>query len=358
MRTPITEASISQQMVLAIVPKVSSMLSILCGLYIIWDTISLPRNTRKMYHRIILGMSLSDVVSSSAWFFTTWPTPPEVLPVWGASGTQATCSAQGFFAQLSLATVLYNGSLALYYYLVIRRGWTERALEQSKVEWFMHGISLSIPLATSSAAVGLGLMNPLGWDCWIAGVPLNCKESWVNNGKSTCTRGDNSNLYQWVFFYLPLWMTILTVTYIMGMILHQFREADKSIDKWRQKAEGTGTAHTSQNRNGARNSARNRRSKEIGKQCLFYVGAFYVTWLFPTILRIHELTSDTVWYHWVQISAAFVPLQGTSTEMERFMARIFLFLQVSIMFVVVMICRGLELYCLLETPIRQGSRKM
>jgi hypothetical protein len=319
MRTPIEEASLSQQKMLAIVPKVASMLSLLSSLYIIWDTISLPRNTRKMYHRILLGMSISNLVSSLAWFFTTWPIPPEVLPVWGASGTQATCSAQGFFAQFSLSTVFYNGGLALYYYLVIRRGWTERALEKSRVEWFMHGVSLSIPLATSSAAVGMGLMNPIGWDCWIASVPLNCEESWLNNGVSTCTRGDNANLYQWIFFYLPLWMIIFTVTCVMGLILYQFREADKSIDKWRQKAESTGASPTDSRKN--RSVKRNKRSKEIGRQCLFYVGSFYVTWFFPTILRIHEVTGGkSVYYHWVQLSAAFVPVQGTSTKMERLIA--------------------------------------
>lgn len=45
-------------------------------------------------------------------------------------------------------------------------------------------------------------------------------------------------------------------------------------------------------------------------QAIYYVGSFLLAWIFPTVLRIHELTAPEVYYHWVLLSALFVPTQG------------------------------------------------
>jgi hypothetical protein len=218
LKTPVGEASLAQSKALAITPKVSSILSLLGSTYIIFDVIKMRTSKRKIYHQILLGMSISDVLASSAWFFTTWPIPPDVFPAWGASGTQATCTAQGFFAQFSIATVFYNGFLALHYLLVIRFGWTEDRIKRARLGTIIHGVSLSAGIVTAAVSAAKGLLNPIGWDCWISAVPLGCAESWQQNGETTCTRGDNANLYQWVFFYLPLWVIIILVTAAMLIV--------------------------------------------------------------------------------------------------------------------------------------------
>jgi hypothetical protein len=51
-------------------------------------------------------------------------------------------------------------------------------------------------------------------------------------------------------------------------------------------------------------------TRETMRQAAYYVGAFFLTWTFPTILRIQELLEDEVYYHWVLLSAMFVPSQG------------------------------------------------
>ena len=345
--TPIAEASLSQQKALAIFPKFLALASLCCSLYIAWDILFRVRtrrhttsNTRlKVYHELVLGMSVTDAMASTAWFFATWPIPPEAFPIWGASGTQETCSAQGFFTQLSIATVLYTGCLAIYFFLVIHRGWKETDLRHYKVSIAAHTICSGFALATCIASLALGLFNPIGWDCWIAALPPGCDESWEHQGKSTCTRGDNASLYQWVFFYIPIYITIFSITIIFAIILRKFRKQERihqlrdqsfhiasqqftqskptestisapQHSRWKRLFRNKKHNTTATNTTILRTSAGQQRLRDLQMQSVCYILSFFATWTFPTILRIHELTGDTVYYHFVMLSATFVPSQG------------------------------------------------
>ena len=182
----------------------------------------------------------------------------------------------------------------------------------------MHIVALVFAIGTSSVSVGMGLMNPIGWDCWIASVPIECQESWLNGGKTDCERGDNANLYQWLFFYIPLWITIFGVTAIMMSIVHKVWVQERRNKVWRRKSVGmtsrsfrkTLGRSTSGSNAAAAQYLRGGRVEEVVWQSLFYVGGFYFAWTFPTILRITEVAGDVVYYHWVQLSATFIPTQG------------------------------------------------
>lgn len=296
---PINEASSRQMQALAIVPKVSSLLSFLSSAYVIYDVVRMyctKRKNLRLFHSIRFGMSVCDSMASAAWFFTTWPIPSAVLPVYGARGTQGTCAAQGFFTQFSIATVFYSGFLALYHLLVIKFGWTEWRLKKARLGPIVHAVSLTFGLGTSTVCLALGLLNPIGWDCWISAVPLGCQERWRNkNGETTCTRGDNANLYQWIFFYLPLWICAFLVTLAMYMVYSTYSKSAKATKRWQN-----GKSQVQAGRNNL-----------VTTQALLYAGSFYFVWLFPTILRIHEIINDGVLlYHWVFLSAIFLPLQG------------------------------------------------
>ena len=113
-------ATLAHQQAVAIAPKFTAFASIVASS--ILALLILRRReskTTRPYHRLALGMACTDLTASAAWFFTTWPIPKGTSGVYGAAGNQQTCSAQAFFAQFSLSTVMYNASLALYYTLVI-----------------------------------------------------------------------------------------------------------------------------------------------------------------------------------------------------------------------------------------------
>ena len=71
------------------------------------------------------------------------------------------------------------------------------------------------------------------------------------------------------------------------------------------------------NRNDKNGSSRNRRgrrdaakSKQIAVQGILYVGAFYITWLFPTISRITELVAGKNYFPIQFLDTFLIPLQG------------------------------------------------
>lgn len=106
----------SQQKILAILPHVTGALSLIgsCSiLYNIWKDRS--RKMEQPYYRILLGMSLFDVVVSSSICLSTIPMPVDTPGVYGARGTTQTCAASGFFNQFMLGSILYNLVLAIYY---------------------------------------------------------------------------------------------------------------------------------------------------------------------------------------------------------------------------------------------------
>ncbi len=97
----------SQQVALAIIPKVTSALSIFGSAYITFDVLR-PKHRRNIqsYQRLLVGMSICDLSMSGGIFMSTWPMPRDVPNVYGNVGTVQTCSAQGFFEQFGVSTVM------------------------------------------------------------------------------------------------------------------------------------------------------------------------------------------------------------------------------------------------------------
>jgi hypothetical protein len=290
--------TVAQKKAVAIAPKFTAAASAIGSLTICYLIVRKPTK-RRTYHRLVLGMSLCDVFASTAWFFTTWPIPRGTLGVFGAVGTQQTCSAQAFFAQFSLSTVMYNASLSVYYVLVICRGWKDD--EIVKLEPFFHAYSISWGLGTAIASLSLTLFNQVGWDCWIGAYPLGCKESWKNNGVTTCTRGDNGSLFQWAFYYVPLWLTITLVTAFMCLVYWTVWKQERTMLKYKSRVNGAAAVVANEYESN---------SRKIAKQAAYYVGAFYAAWFFPTIFRLVLVTGGKVHFALLFLTALIVPIQG------------------------------------------------
>ena len=292
-------STLAQQMAVAIAPKFTAGLSTLASITTIFLILrSSRRNVKNFgtYHRLVLGMSFCELSSSVAWFFTTWPIPRDTQGVYGAVGTQGTCTAQGFFAQFSISSVMYNASLSVYYVLVIVYGWSERRIV--KIEPYIHLHAMSWGLGTGLAGIGLTLFNQVGWDCWLSAYPLGCTESWKSDDgvATTCTRGDNGSIYQWAFYYAPLWVVIVAVMLLMRSVYMTVRKQEIAMEK-RQSVLND-------------DRVRMKKSRQIAIQAAYFVGAFYVTWFFPTIFQLVLVTSGRVYFELLFLTAFFVPIQG------------------------------------------------
>lgn len=338
----------SDEKAVAIAPKFSSLMSIFGSTFIVVDV--LLRHIRKQQNkpshrksqlstlqRLLVAMSLCDIATSTTFFFTTWPIPA-FEDVYLASGTWNTCIAQGFLSQFSLAVVYYNLSLSAYYVIAIGFNWSPNRI-RIRCEPLLHAAPLIIGLSTSIVALPLRLYNNDLWECWISPFPLDCKESWKYKAEeANCIRGDNASLYRWLFYYAFLWIAILLVTVNMIYVYYAVLKQEKLCYEYNQREKeqqeliieqqmnaGDTTNDNSneednepEHRPGYDNNDEKQQlkvkrfeySKKVAMQGYWFCGAFYLTWIFPTITRLVQVMNGSAPFNLVLVTAIFVPWQG------------------------------------------------
>jgi len=292
------------------------------------------------YYRLMLAMSCSDFIVSFAWFCTTWPIPKDENSidnpsdsVYGNSGTMQTCTAQAFFIQLGIVTPFYNGILALYYYLTIRREWKEKDFRR-RIEYAGHFIAVGFGLGTSIAGLVMEIFNNSKVWCWIAPYPSGCGDG---PDQTPCLRGHNSKMLRWAFYYGPLWVMIFFVFFFMSLVYSYVRGLDDKMDKYtstiiKNAARASSTDFGPSNVGGGRRQSfkqrtmsfistdnlteqrqqrRNERSRAVANQGLFYAGTFALVWVFGTIVRAMQLAgAKKIPWVIVFLFACFTPSQG------------------------------------------------
>jgi len=150
---------------LALMSKPSGVLSIIGSSYIVSDVLRDKRKRNSTYHRLMVGLSIVDIIGSLVGpFLSTWPMPRD-SGAWGAVGTVSSCDAAGFFFQFTAAAgPLYNVSLARYYYLILRHNWSDRRLKEVEI-WF-HIVPWMVGLITATAGLILKIYSSGVFSCW------------------------------------------------------------------------------------------------------------------------------------------------------------------------------------------------
>ena len=122
---------------------------------IMFDTFSNPLKRRKVYNRLVVGVSIADMVASFGWFLSTWPIPEDdgllSFEIYGARGNDTTCKIQGFMLTFVATAYYCNLALAMYYYLVIVRNWTETRLR--RIHGALIGVAYVVGTASAFAAI-------------------------------------------------------------------------------------------------------------------------------------------------------------------------------------------------------------
>lgn len=203
--------TIRQQRVLAILPKCTGLLSSLFSLYVIYTIVHDTKRRSRIYHRLLLGISLCEL-STALWTgLSTWPIPTSSSSPYGAVGNIATCTVQGFWLQFGIAGPCYNASLSFYYLFVIRYGYKETQLEFWE-RYCFHIIPLLWGIISSLIGLYLRVYGSVSLWCW---VPTS----------------------YWIFRYLafegPLWCVIAIVTMNISMVYTHVRKVDKAAQKHR-----------------------------------------------------------------------------------------------------------------------------
>lgn len=188
-----------QETTTLIVGNASALLSMFGSvsiLYLIWVK-NRRRNKRRedqqqqqqkptvLFHRIMCGISLSDLISSFAFLLQ-----PFLVPKWSHQllgiGTTATCEIAAFFSILAITSHLYSGILALYFVLTIRYGWTVTRASRCLEPW-IHVGAWCLPGCVGLAAIVGDVFNPrpLLGVCLTGHFPVDC----FVNPNVECERG-------------------------------------------------------------------------------------------------------------------------------------------------------------------------
>lgn len=166
-------------------PRTSATISLVSSIIIIYIIFRSLTKLNSIYHRIMFGMSLGDIMMSFAVALTHLPMPKpgisEAVDIMfdesdghDRLGTVSTCELQGFFFIVGAnVTYMYFGTLSCYYYCVIVKTMRDHVIKK-RVEPFIHLIPVMVGLFSGTIFYIIGAYNPgLAW-CTMSKCSLHC----------------------------------------------------------------------------------------------------------------------------------------------------------------------------------------
>ena len=155
--------TISQTKTLIITNKISAGLSIFGSSYIVKDVLRDPKKRNEStYHRIMLGLSCSDIITSFCLFLGTW-VMPRGMQIY-AVGSNVTCSVTAFFIAVGgSSTVLYSCSLATFYLLKLKYSWVNSKVKA--VEKWLLFLPCTLGLIGTIVPAAMSKLGPAGYAC-------------------------------------------------------------------------------------------------------------------------------------------------------------------------------------------------
>jgi hypothetical protein len=143
---------------------------------------SLPTLAVSPYHRIILGLSLSDMLQSGGLLTGPFMAPAYVpQALWGI-GNNASCRINGLVLSMGqVGTMMYTCFLCYYSLCRIKKfNVTDDSFRnQERIEWKVHTFILAFMSAVGTATVATNTLNTYagGSHCTIAAVPAGCRQN-------------------------------------------------------------------------------------------------------------------------------------------------------------------------------------
>lgn len=268
--------TVPQQVVYALLPVLSGTLSVLGSSAIVYAIlVDRKKKLKQTYHRLLLGMSLMDIIQSVAFTLTTLMVPSEVPEHWGNIGNWTTCDIQGFMVQLGgVGTFMFNASLSYYYLLTLYFGVKDECIKHF-VEPLFHFLSVAFPMVTAVIALTKRYYSPLQVStgtCWVSEYPAFC--SFQDDVE--CERGPVNLGFRFNFLIVILF-TALSLLINMSLIYCRVRKQSR---------------HMSQ-RYGLGTNDSERQTRRMAGQSFWYVGSFFLN-LLPTIILLFLPTVESI----------------------------------------------------------------
>mmetsp|Transcript_5681 Transcript_5681/g.12474 ORF Transcript_5681/g.12474 Transcript_5681/m.12474 type:complete len:445 (-) Transcript_5681:631-1965(-) len=219
----------------------SAIVSIISSSALIWMVLRSRDRLSTAYHRLLLGMSIADLLVSFQFASFQAMIPSDVnYAVWNAGGNQASCIAQGFFAVFGWScSLLYSCSLNIFSLAIVKYNKPERYI-RTKMEPFLHGV----PILHSLAFCILGLVtqgfngNVVLGECFLPVYdPPHCigyEDGQVREGfEIPCGRGSDAYAaFSYAWALVLSFGTPITVVATLGMMFKHVSQLDKRITRY------------------------------------------------------------------------------------------------------------------------------
>jgi len=207
----------------AIMGSTLAIVSLISSFVLIWMIKRSHISFKSTYHRILLGMTIADIIYSlSLAHFNMMAPSEDDYFVWNASGNQLTCNVQGFLTATGATSgLLYNCSLNLYSLAVVKNRKSDEYIRK-KIEPFLHGVPIVYALAlTITLLIGKNTNDSGGGSCYAPEYrPPHCigyKDGEVRDGFTIpCGRGHDGFV---LFYYLSGFITAFVVPIVVGVSL-------------------------------------------------------------------------------------------------------------------------------------------
>jgi len=205
-----------------IILLVSGPISVISSTIIILMVLRSRKKLSHIYHRLMFGISVTDIIFSSGLSFSSLPAPIGTPDTWKALGNRSTCNAQGCFIMFgSAAAPAYFLSLQIYYLCKIKYQMSSEKMR--KVEPCLHGVPILLGLTAAIVPLVTDSMNPgtRGY-CWLQDYPLHC----ITDQSVECIRGMTMTIQRPILLVIPLLLNSVLSGIIMWMIYASVRKQD------------------------------------------------------------------------------------------------------------------------------------
>eukprot|EP00979_Chaetoceros_neogracilis_P002831 scaffold466_cov247-Chaetoceros_neogracile.AAC.20 len=284
---------------------VTGSISFLSSMIIISIVLRSMSGIKTTYHRIILGLSSADCLTSLMIALTTIPMPKDVIYPFEipSYGNIATCEAQGLIYMMGNGLGLcMNGILNIYYLCTLRYNMPEKTFRcYLEIPLFIVSLVTSITLP-STTLLNQELLNPSPSYpfCVPKTYPLGCTKA----DNPECRGGGGRGVFA-PLFYSTITLGFLTLMITMSLIVHSFCRNARSLrkalkDKPSQEIDAKYQAlQYAQETSGI-----------ITRQALMYIAAFLITWVFGFVHFVLRDSGNDNKELLSVLRMIFQPLQG------------------------------------------------
>lgn len=322
----------SQYTAVAVIPMFSSAMSVTGSSLIIFLIFRSNKRLSTTYRRLVFGMSTMDIIFSTAYLFSTLPSPKDTPTLWKAIGNTSTCTLQGLCIFVgSLGAAMYSCALSTFFFLTVGKEVREEVMS-TKIEPFFHAITLLYVTSVGIYLLFTQSFNTAGTVCLVTPSPQGCDV----NEDMECTRGANARNHFWHFMAYPIFVIFAIILANMLLLYFTVKAQYRNLDRYRTMAftnnstlpsgiqalrrnstqlssnmiESNGDLEEPTRRRRKPRSRVSRNEWVVANQCFYYVSGYFFTWIFATLFQIHtSVTGEINFWLWI-LSQIFTPLQG------------------------------------------------